>query len=79
MAETTEKMDVRRALFLERLIKAWDKTPSSRLGELVSKSLEMSTAFDVHVLENIDDLDLVERIERYVLTGSGMKAMESDR
>jgi hypothetical protein len=79
VAETTEKTDVRRALFLERLIKSWDKTPTSRLGELIAKALDMSTAFDVHVLENIDDVDLVERIERYVLTGSGLKASDSSK
>ena len=69
MAETTEKFDTRRALFLERLIKAWDKTPKSRLGALIVSALEMSTLFDIEYLRNVDDVKLVEAIERWVLTG----------
>ena len=64
---TTDKYDVRRALVLERLIRAWDKRPSMRLGCLVVEALEMSTPFDVLVLRGIDDMDLVEKLERYVL------------
>ena len=69
MAETTEKVDTRRALFLERLIKAWDKTPKSRLGELIVTSLGLSTLFDIEYLRHVDDIRLVEAIERFLLTG----------
>jgi hypothetical protein len=68
--QTTEKLDVRRALFLERLVRVWDKVPSLRLGELITLALDMnatSGGFDIEVLKNIDDMELVERIERLVL------------
>ena len=68
--QTTEKLDVRRALFLERLVRVWDKVPSLRLGELITLALDMnatSGGFDIEVLKNIDDMELVERIERWVL------------
>ncbi len=68
--QTTEKLDVRRALFLDRLVRVWDKVPTMRLGELVALALDMNAAhggFDIEVLRNIDDMDLVERIERWVL------------
>ena len=79
MAETTEKFDTRRALFLERLIRAWDKMPKARLGELISKSLDLSTLFDIMYLSNIDDVKLVEAIERFVLTGDATSPPESPR
>jgi len=73
--QTTEKFDVRRALFLSRLVRVWDKVPSLRLGELIALSLDMnasSGSFDIEVLKNIDDMELVERIERWALQhGSG--------
>ena len=68
--QTTEKFDVRRALFLSRLVRVWDKVPTVRLGELIALALDMNSAsggFDIEVLKNIDDVDLVERIERWVL------------
>jgi hypothetical protein len=68
--QTTERLEVRRALFLERLIRVWDKVPTLRIGELIVLSLDMaagSAVFDIEVLKNIDDVDLVERIERWVL------------
>ena len=68
--QTTEKLDVRRALFLERLVRVWDKVPSLRLGELITLALDMnatSGGFDIEVLKNIDDMELVERIERWAL------------
>jgi hypothetical protein len=68
--QTTEKLDVRRALFLERLVRVWDKVPSLRLGELIALALDMNAAsggFDIEVLRNIDDMELVERIERWAL------------
>jgi hypothetical protein len=68
--QTTEKFDVRRALFLSRLVRVWDKVPSLRLGELVALSLDMNASsggFDIEVLKNIDDMELVERIERWAL------------
>lgn len=68
--QTTEKFDVRRALFLSRLVRVWDKVPTMRLGELVALTLDMNAThggFDIEVLRNIDDMDLVERIERWVL------------
>ena len=40
-----------------------------RLGALVSAALDLETLFDLQVLREIDDVDLVEKIERYVLTG----------
>jgi hypothetical protein len=69
MTDTTEKFDTRRAIFLERLIRAWDKVPGQRLGQIIVESLEMVTPFDVLALRGIDDKDLMEKIERYVLTG----------
>lgn len=65
--QTTEKLDVRRALFLERLVRVWDKVPNLRLGELIVLSFDMTGVFDIEVLKNIDDVDLVERIERWAL------------
>jgi hypothetical protein len=68
--QTTEKFDVRRALFLSRLVRVWDKVPSLRLGELITLALDMNAAsggFDIEVLRNINDMELVERIERWVL------------
>jgi hypothetical protein len=73
MAETTERTDVRRALFLERLIKAWDKAPSLRLGELIVVALSMEGALDIRLLQDMTDTDLVEKIERHVLLGEGPK------
>lgn len=69
MAETTERVDVRRALFFERLIRAWDKTITPRLGALIVEALDLETPFDIEVLKQISDTDLVEKIERYVLIG----------
>jgi hypothetical protein len=79
MAETTEKFDTRRALFLERLIRAWDKAPKARLGELIVRSLEMTSLFDIEYLRNVDDVKLVEAIERWVLTGDATAPPPSPR
>jgi hypothetical protein len=71
--QTTEKFDVRRALFLSRLVRVWDKVPSLRLGELITLALDMNAAsggFDIEVLKNIDDMELVERIERWAMRNS---------
>ena len=72
---TTDKYDIRRALVLERLMHAWDKNPNMRLGSLIVEAMDLSTPFDVLVLKVIDDLDLIERIERYTLTGAGVPAV----
>lgn len=67
MAGTTDRFDNRRAIFLERLIGAWDKCPEERLGKLIAEALDMETPFDIEVLRGIDNIDLVEKIERLVL------------
>ena len=61
---------MRRALFLERLAKAWDKSPDMRMGQLLVEALGMQGPFDVLALRTIDDSQLAEAIERFVLTGS---------
>jgi hypothetical protein len=66
---STDKFDMRRALFLERLAKAWDKEPDMRMGHLLVEALGMQGPFDVLSLRTIEDSQLVEAIERYVLTG----------
>jgi hypothetical protein len=79
MAETTERFDTRRALFLERLIKAWDKTPKARLGQLIIEAIGASTLFDIEYIRNVDDVKLVEAIERWVLTGDTIAPPSSPR
>lgn len=79
MAETTERFDTKRALFLERLIRAWDKMPKARLGELITSALNLSTLFDIEYLRHVDDVKLVEAIERFVLTGDATSPPSSPR
>ena len=67
---TTDKVDVRRALVVDRLVRAWDKQPGMRLGQLIVEALEMASASDIAALALIDDVGLIERIERFVLLGS---------
>jgi hypothetical protein len=62
---STARNDNRRALILERLAKAWDKVPAFRLGELVFMSLSNAQIINLMFL---DDSEIVEAIERYVLT-----------
>ena len=41
------------------------KVPSLRIGELIALSLDMNASsggFDIEVLKNIDDMELVERL-----------------
>jgi hypothetical protein len=68
--QTTERLDVRRALFLERLVRIWDEHPDRRLGEIIVLALDMSGTFDVEVLRNVDDMSLAERIERWAMRNS---------
>lgn len=73
--QTTERFEARRALFLERLIRVWDQVPQKRLGELIVLTLDMGGGgssghlgeFDIEVLRNIDDVTLVERMERWLM------------
>lgn len=76
MASTTDKHDVSRAIFLERLLKSWEKAPEMRLGQLIMEALvggEPSKGVEPFVLvtlRHIEDSQLAEAIERYVLTRS---------
>lgn len=69
---TTDKHDVSRAIFLERLLKSWEKAPEMRLGQLIIEALSAEPMelepFIVITLRHIPDSQLAEAIERYVLT-----------
>jgi hypothetical protein len=69
MAKTTDRFDVSKAIFFERLMKSWEKMPEKRFGQLIVEALDGSAAFLVITLRNIEDTQLAEEIERYVLRG----------
>lgn len=68
--QTTERLDVRRALFLERLVRVWDEHPDRRLGEIIVLAVGIEGVFDIEVLKHIDDVSLAERIERWGMRNS---------
>jgi hypothetical protein len=63
---STDKHDMRRALCLDRFLQSWDKVPDKKLGQLIVEGLDMQGAFDISVLRNIEDTDLLEAIERHL-------------
>jgi hypothetical protein len=73
-SHTTDKHDVGKAIFLERLLKAWEKAPDMRLGQLIieslvgEKNIKGAEAFMIITLRHLEDSQLAEAIERYVLT-----------
>lgn len=75
---STDKFDMRRALFLERLVKAWDKAPDMRMGQLLVEALGMQGPFDVLSLRTLEDMQLAEAIERFVLTGNPRRAGDDE-
>ena len=69
---TTDRLDVGRAVFLERVLRAWEKTPpGTRFGQLLVEALDGSDSFLTVALRGVEDAQLAEAIERYVLTRAG--------
>jgi hypothetical protein len=71
---STLRNDTRRAVALGRIATAWDKKPELRFGQLLVLALQAdneSPIFEVTVdtIERMDDTQLAELIERYVLLG----------
>jgi hypothetical protein len=62
MAGSKSTQDVVRAVFLGRILKAWEKAPSLTFGALIVESLAQVTALD-----RVTDNELAEAVERYVL------------
>jgi len=63
---STDKHDMRPALFLDRLGRSLDKVPDRRLGQIIADALDMQTLFDITALRNIENTDLLEAIERHL-------------
>jgi hypothetical protein len=68
MSASGTNNDMRRALMLDRLLRSWNKVPEKRLGQLIVDGLDMDTLFDVMLLRSIPDHELLDAIERYVLS-----------
>jgi hypothetical protein len=71
---STVKFDNRKALFLERIARAWEKAPEGMtFGRLIVEALGFtheSARFDLLVLRTLEDHALAEAVERYILTGA---------
>lgn len=63
---STLRNDTRKALFLERLARAWDKRPDLHFGELLRNALASGPPLLLH---ERTDTEIVEAVERYVLIG----------
>lgn len=63
---STLRNDTRRALFLERLAKSWDKRGDLSFGELLAASLPPPVLS--HIVQ-LDDVAIAEAVERFVLLG----------
>lgn len=63
------RLDAGKALFLSRLLKAWEKVPDTRLGALIADALGHQGLLTPAHLELLSDKELIEAIERYVLLG----------
>lgn len=74
MPQSTDRFDATRALFLDRLVKSMKKAPGMRLGQLIVEALSGTPApegvepFVVVTLRHIEDAQLAEAIERYLMT-----------
>lgn len=62
---STQRHNTARALFLERLAKAWDKRPDLTFGELIAASV------DDAAIGIMSDVEVATAIERFVLLGKG--------
>lgn len=64
---STIRNDTSKALFLERIAKAWDKVPNLSFGELISKAMEEDTGWLDTPMSDYSNKQIAEAIERYVL------------
>lgn len=62
-------IDVRKALMLERLLKAWEKRPELGLGQLLAGALTSAApeSFVLAHLLRVSDSELAEAVEKFVL------------
>jgi len=63
------RLDVSKPLFLERLLKAWEKRPDLTLGQIISGAVLLTSPTDMVIahLLRIGDRELAEAVERFVL------------
>ncbi len=66
---SSQTIDTRRAVAVSRLLAAWEKSPSLRLGELLVTAIRSKRIDVAATLERIENDDLLEAIERLVLLG----------
>jgi hypothetical protein len=79
---SSKTIDTRRVVALARLGKSWEKLPAdTRLGWLIERGLEIlnrkDTRFGLKLrLDEVDNDELLEAIERFVLLGSTVEDPE---
>jgi hypothetical protein len=57
---SSARLDARRAVLMDRLMRAWEKTPSETLGVFLFKALGP-------MFSTMSDDELIQAVERYVL------------
>lgn len=67
---STLRFEAHRAVVLDRVARAWEKTPQKRLGELLAHALEHARMLPEQ-LEALPDDRLCELLERAALLGAG--------
>jgi hypothetical protein len=67
---TTLKTTTGGAIFLERIARAWDKRDDLTFGQLIYESLVGDHPLDAAInLRRLDDRQIAEAVERFVLRG----------
>jgi hypothetical protein len=69
MAGSKSTQDVARAVFLGRILKAWEKVPDQAFGAFLVHALTHASLQDMVSLAYLPDNSLAELLERYVLLG----------
>lgn len=63
---TNRTFDSQKAVFLERILRAWEKNPDDTFGELLYNASD----FAGREINAFNDDDLCEAVERFVLLGT---------